>query len=246
MNPDALQRYARQILLKEVGGPGQNALMSAKVLIVGAGGLGGPAGLYLAAGGVGTLGLVDDDNVALSNLHRQIQFGTAQLGQPKTGSMIETLHGINPDVRAQCHPQRLDSGNANAILDDYDIVLDGTDNFKTRFAINQACLQTGKQLISGALGRFDGQLAVFKNDGKQPCYRCLVPEIPPEAETCAAVGVLGPLAGIIGAMMALEAMKIITGAGTPLYGKLFLYDGLSGKTRRIKILRDSGCKACAS
>ncbi|PHR92949.1 MAG: molybdopterin biosynthesis protein MoeB [Robiginitomaculum sp.] len=244
MSPEEVQRYGRQILLKEVGGPGQAALKSARVLIVGAGGLGGPASLYLAAAGVGTIGIVDDDVVELSNLHRQIQFQTGHIGQSKTACMEATLSALNPHVQIKTHEMRLTDDNARELISAYDLVLDGTDDFPTRFAVNVACLATHTSLVSGALGRFDGQLAVFKNDGDSACYRCFVPVIPDDIETCAAVGVLGALAGIIGSMMAMEALKILTGAGKPLYGKLFLYDGLSADARTIRLPKDPNCPAC--
>ena len=244
MDRAELERYARQIMLKEVGGIGQAALNSAKVLIVGAGGLGGPAGLYLAAAGTGVIGLVDDDTVELSNLHRQIQFKTSDLSTTKTSAMGENLSELNPHIEINKHTLKIDADNADDIIRNYDLVLDGTDDFATRFAVNAACLKTKTPLISGALGRFDGQLAVFKNDGIGPCYQCFVPEIPPDAETCAAVGVLGALAGIIGSMMAMEAIKLMTGAGEPLIGKLFLYDGLSGDARTLKLPKDPSCPAC--
>ena len=240
-----LERYARQILLKEVGGPGQAAIGKAKVLIVGVGGLGGPASLYLAAAGIGHIGLIDDDVVELSNLHRQIQFDTSDIGMPKVDALADQLMALNPHINIGRHNIRLDADNANALIASYDLILDGTDSFDTRFAVNAACLATHTALISGALGRFDGQLAVFKNDGAEPCYQCFVPEAPPGAQTCAAVGVLGALAGIIGSMMAMEALKIVTGAGTPLFGKLFIYDGLSGETRKISLAKDPSCPACS-
>jgi molybdopterin/thiamine biosynthesis adenylyltransferase len=240
-----LERYARQILLKEVGGPGQVAIGKAKILIIGAGGLGGPASLYLAAAGVGNIGLIDDDVVELSNLHRQIQFQTNDLKKPKVDALANQLSALNPHISIDCHNIRLDSHNAAKLIADYDLVLDGTDSFETRFAVNAACIATKTPLISGALGRFDGQLAVFENEGTDPCYQCFVPEAPPGAETCATVGVLGALAGIIGSMMAMEALKLVTGAGTPLSGKLFIYDGLSGETRKISLVKDPSCPACS-
>jgi len=245
VGPAELERYARQIVLKEIGGAGQQALGRARVLIVGAGGLGGPAGLYLAGAGVGHIGIIDDDDVDLSNLHRQIQFGTDDVGTRKTRAMAKTLSALNPHIRIQEHDHKLDTNNAQGIMSGYDVVLDGTDNFKARFAVNAACLGAQIPLVSGALGRFDGQLAVFKMDAKSACYRCFVPREPPDAETCANLGVVGALAGIIGSMMAMEAVKIITGAGVPLYGKLCLYGGLNGEVRTIKLPKDPACPACA-
>lgn len=244
MSPEEIERYRRQILLKEVGGAGQAMLKSARVLIIGAGGLGGPAGLYLAAAGVGTLGLVDDDKVEISNLHRQIQFQTASLGQGKVAAMAEALATNNPHTNIVQHAVRLNTENANTITNEYDIVLDGTDDFAARFEINAACIRAHIPLISGALGRFDGQVIAFKNDGQGACYRCFVPQIPENIDTCAAVGVLGALAGIIGSMMAMEALKIITGAGVPLYDKLFLYDGLAAEARTVYLPKDPSCPAC--
>ncbi len=244
MQRDALERYARQIVLKEIGGAGQQALDKARVLIVGAGGLGGPAGLYLAAAGIGHIGIIDEDVVALSNLHRQIQFRTDDVDRLKTIAMANRLEAINPHIHIHEYRHKLDANNARDIIEDFDIVLDGTDNFETRFLVNQVCLETKTPLVSGALGRFEGQLCVFKMDGQSACYRCFVPHKPPNAETCAAVGVVGALAGIIGAMMAMETIKIITSAGKPLYGKLFLYDGLNAQSRTITLPKDPNCPAC--
>lgn len=245
MTPEEVQRYSRQILLKEIGGVGQAALKSARVLIVGAGGLGGPSGLYLAAAGVGKIGIIDDDYVELSNLHRQIQFQTTDVNASKVESIGRTLRQLNPHIITGQHFERLTDENAKTILKDYDVVLDGCDNFQTRFAVNKACLALSIPLISGALGRFDGQLAAFRNDGKSACYRCFVPQEPENIENCAAVGVLGAMAGMIGSMMALEAMKVITGAGEPLFGKLFLYDGLTAQARTINLPRDPSCPECS-
>ncbi len=248
MDAHQLERYARQIVLKEVGGAGQQALGAARVLLVGAGGLGGPAGLYLAAAGVGHIGIIDGDVVDVSNLHRQIQFKTDDVGGRKTTAMAQTLRAINPHIQVREYTSKLDENNARQMIGGHDLVLDGTDNFPTRFAVNAACLATQTPLVSGALGRFDGQLAVFEmarpKGGAGACYRCFVPHEPPDAQTCAAVGVMGALAGIIGAMMAMEAIKIITGAGVPLYGKLCLYDGLHGETRTITLPKDPNCPAC--
>ena len=244
MQRDALERYARQIVLKEIGGAGQQALAQARVLIVGAGGLGGPAGLYLAAAGVGHIGIIDEDVVTLSNLHRQIQFRTEDVDHLKTTAMAKTLEAINPHVNIHEYRHKLDEDNVYEIFEDFDIVLDGTDNFETRFLVNAVCSSTRTPLVSGALGRFEGQLSAFKMDHKSACYRCFVPHKPPQAETCAAVGVVGALAGIIGSMMAMETIKIITGAGRPLYGKLFLYDGLNGEARTITLPKDPNCPQC--
>ena len=190
---DEIERYARHLVLREIGGPGQQKLKAAKVLVVGVGGLGSPAALYLAAAGVGTLGLVDVDRVSLSNLQRQILFETGDQGALKTEAAKMHLTGLNPHVAVVSHPLALTGQNACDLVRDYDLVLDGVDDFAVRFAINQACLDEGKTLVSGAIGRWTGQVAVFRG---RPCYRCLVPDIPPEAETCSAVGVVGALAEI--------------------------------------------------
>jgi molybdopterin/thiamine biosynthesis adenylyltransferase len=239
---DEVERYARHLVLAEVGGPGQQKLARARVLIVGAGGVGGPAALYLAAAGVGTIGLVDADTVSLSNLQRQIQFATADIGRPKVEAAAERLTEVNPHVGVQLHPGMLTAETAAGLIAGYDIVLDGTDDFPTRFAVNAACVAAGVPLVSGALGRWDGQVGVFEG---RPCYQCLVPETPPDAETCARVGVVGALAGVIGAMAALEAVKRIIGAGEPLTGRLLLYDGLTATARTVRIAADPHCPVCS-
>ena len=239
-----IERYARQIILKELGGQGQQALKNAKVLIVGAGGLGGPASLYLAASGVGHLGLVDFDMVDISNLHRQIQFDTQDIGALKTEALAARIQALNPHIECVVHTQTLTPENAGPRVADYDLVLDGTDDFATRFAVNRACLAHKKPLISGALGRFDGQLGVFCASDDDPCYQCFVPEPPEGIESCAAVGIVGAMAGIIGAMMALEAVKLITHAGPVLAGKLLVFDGLGMQSRVIGLSKDPLCPAC--
>lgn len=245
MNPDSIERYARHLVLKEIGGPGQQALLAAKVCIVGAGGLGGPAGLYLAAAGVGHITLIDNDEVDLTNLQRQVQFIHTHVGKPKATIMADTLRDLNPDITVKPRQTFLDADNANALLQAHDVVLDGTDSFETRFRVNEACLRLNIPLISGALGRFDGQVSVFKNDGSGPCYRCLVPEAPPDAETCARVGVVGALVGVIGSMMALETLKLITGAGEPLSGKVWIFDGLKAESRTVTLPKDPDCRVCS-
>lgn len=238
---DEVERYGRHLVLREIGGPGQQRLKAAKVLVVGAGGLGGPCALYLAAAGVGTLGLVDADTVSLSNLQRQILFATADLGQSKTDAGAAHLKALNPDITVVSHPVALAQDNAQAMVGAYDLVVDGTDDFAVRFLINEACLAGGRTLVSGAIGRWTGQVAVFTG---QPCYRCLVPDIPPGVETCAAVGVVGALAGIIGSMMALETVKQITGAGEALVSRLLIYDGLCAEARTVRLVADPDCPAC--
>ncbi len=246
MNEAEIQRYARHLVLKEIGGPGQAALKAAKVLIIGAGGLGAPAALYLAAAGVGILGIMDDDTVSLSNLQRQILFGDKDIGQPKTEASATLLARINPHVNTVLHTSWFGDNTSNC-LRDYDLVLDGTDNFDSRFAINAACHSLAKPLVSGAAIRFDGQIACFNSHGgNTPCYQCLVPSLPDEAQTCENAGVVGALTGIIGAMMAMEAIKIITNSGTPLFGRLMIYDGLAGRCRTLKLPRDPACKICGN
>ncbi|MDP8916509.1 MAG: molybdopterin-synthase adenylyltransferase MoeB [Pseudomonadota bacterium] len=238
-----VERYSRQLVLREWGGPGQQKLKRARVLVVGAGGLGGPAALHLAAAGAGAIGLVDFDRVALSNLHRQVLFDTTQLGAAKTSAAGQRLAVVNPHAAVEKHPIRIDRGNARGVVADYDLVLDGTDDFASRYAVNAACLAEGKPLVSGAVARWSGQVGVFAG---RPCWRCLVPQAPPDAETCAAVGVAGPLAGVIGAAMAMEAVKLITGAGEPLLGRLLIYDGLAGEARTATVAADPSCIDCGA
>jgi molybdopterin/thiamine biosynthesis adenylyltransferase len=238
---DEVERYARHLVLREVGGQGQQALKAARVLIVGAGGLGAPAALYLAAAGVGRIGLADADEVSLSNLQRQVLYATADVGRPKTQAAAEHLAALNPHVEVVAHPVMLNETNARALVAGYDLVLDGTDSFEARFAVNAACVAEHMPLVSGAIGRWTGQVGVFCGE---PCYRCLVPEVPPDAETCVAVGVVGALAGVVGSMMALEALKLITGAGQALTGRLLVYDGLAGETRTVRIGADPDCPVC--
>jgi molybdopterin/thiamine biosynthesis adenylyltransferase len=238
---EEVERYARHLVLREVGGPGQQKLKTASVLIVGAGGLGSPAALYLAAAGVGTVMLVDPDVVDRSNLQRQVIYTEADIGQPKAEAACDRLAALNPHVFVAGYQGYFDAGTADELVQGVDIVLDGTDDFATRFEVNAACVRHGKPLVSGAIGRWTGQVGVFAG---QPCYRCLVPDIPPDAETCVAVGVVGALAGVIGSMMALEAIKLIAGAGEPLSGRLLIYDGLAGETRTVKIGADPECPVC--
>jgi molybdopterin/thiamine biosynthesis adenylyltransferase len=238
---EEVERYARHLVLREVGGPGQQKLKAARVLIVGAGGLGAPASLYLAAAGVGTLVLVDPDHVDRSNLQRQVIYAEDDLGRLKVDAAIDALKALNPNVDVDGHAIAVDAANAHELVTGFDLVLDGTDDFATRFAVNDACVAAGVPLVSGAIGRWTGQVGVF---GSKPCYRCLVPDVPPDAETCSAVGVIGALAGVIGSMMALEAIKVITGAGEPLAGRLLIYDALGAQTRTVKIGPDPECPVC--
>jgi molybdopterin/thiamine biosynthesis adenylyltransferase len=239
---EEVERYARHLVLREIGGPGQQKLKAARVLLVGVGGLGAPAGLYLAAAGVGRLGLLDPDEVSLSNLQRQVLYGMDDLGRGKALSAGLRLSQLNPEIELEPLAQRLTPSNARALVRPYDIVVDGTDDFETRFAVNVACVAEGKPLVSGAIGRWSGQVGVFPG---RPCYQCLVPDIPPDAETCSVVGVVGALAGVIGAMMALEAIKLIAGAGDPLTGRLLIYDALDGETRTVRVGADPACPVCA-
>ncbi|MFW2343080.1 HesA/MoeB/ThiF family protein [Brevundimonas sp.] len=238
---DEIERYARHLVLADVGGPGQQRLKASRVLVVGMGGVGGPAALYLAAAGVGTLGLVDDDTVSLSNLQRQIQFETADTGQSKVEVSARHLTALNPHVQVRTFAERLSFETASQRVAGWDLVIDGTDDFGTRMAVNAACVRAGVPLVSGALGAWSGQVAVFEG---RPCYRCLVPDIPPDAETCARVGVVGALAGLIGSLTALEAIKRLAGAGDPLTGRLWIHDALTGRTRTVRIAADPACPVC--
>ena len=239
-------RYSRHILLPEVGEAGQIKLLEAKVAIIGAGGLGSPAALYLAAAGVGTIGIVDHDAVDLSNLHRQILHKTEDIGRPKTESAADTLHGINPDVEVIGHHVLLDSSNALDVLRDYDVVINGSDNFPTRYLVNDACVMLGKPLVDASIFRFEGQTTVFDPQRGGPCYRCLFPTPPPPGEvpSCAEAGVLGVLPGIMGSLQAMEAIKLILGIGDPLIGRLLLYDALTGEFRELSIHRRPDCPVC--
>jgi molybdopterin/thiamine biosynthesis adenylyltransferase len=238
---EEVERYARHLVLREVGGPGQQALKSARIALVGAGGLGAPASLYLAAAGVGHLRIIDPDVVDRTNLQRQVIYAELDLGEAKVTASARHLSALNPNITIDQVQARLDETNAADLLEDFDLVLDGTDDFATRFAVNSACVRHGIPLVSGAIGRWTGQVGVF---GTRPCYRCLVPEIPPDAETCAAVGVMGALAGVIGSMMALEAIKLITGAGQALTSRLLIYDALSAEVRTVRLGADPDCPVC--
>ena len=242
---DQVQRYSRHIILPEVGVEGQEKLLSSRVLIAGMGGLGSPAALYLAAAGIGTFGLVDFDVVELSNLQRQVIHTTEDLGKPKVKSAEETIKAINPDATVHQYRQRIASETIADIITDYDLVLDGTDNFPTRFLLNDACLLTGKILVYGAVLRFDGQVSVFApNQG--PCYRCFIPEMPPPGAvpSCQQGGILGVLPGVIGILQATEAIKLLIGVGEPLIGRLLLFDALSMEINEVKLRRDPNCPAC--
>ncbi len=245
---DQIKRYARHILLREVGGEGQSRLLESRVLVVGAGGLGSPLILYLAAAGVGTIGVIDDDVVDLSNLQRQVLHATSRVGMPKVESAARTVEDINPDVRLVPHLERLNAENALKLMGNYDLVADGSDNFATRFLINDACYFARKPLVSGAILRFDGQVATFKGyeEGNAPCYRCLYREPPPPGQipSCAEAGVLGALCGVIGSIQATEILKELLEIGDGLAGSLLIYDGLGSVFRKIKVPRDPGCPLC--
>jgi len=239
------KRYSRHLLVPEVGEQGQFKLLDSRVLLIGAGGLGSPAAYYLAAAGVGTIGIIDDDVVEESNLQRQIIHNTKRIGQYKAESARETIEALNPDVKVITHIERLDETNVARIIADYDVILDGTDNFPTRYLLNDAALIANKPVVHGSVFRFEGQLTVFKpNEG--PCYRCLYPEPPPPelAPGCAEAGVLGVLPGIIGLLQATETIKLLLDIGDPLVGRLMIYDGLAGEFSELRLFRDPQCPAC--
>ncbi len=245
LEPEETRRYARHLVLPEVGPDGQRKLKAARVLLVGAGGLGSPLGLYLAAAGVGTLGLVDPDTVDVSNLHRQVLYGEKDLGRSKVGAAADRLRDLNPHITVEIHREPLTSENALAILEPYDVVVDGTDNFPTRYLVNDACVLLGKPNVYGSIFRFEGQVSVF--DARNgPCYRCLFREPPPPGlvPTCAEGGVLGALPGVVGSLQALETIKLITGAGEPLVGRLLLFDGLRMRWRELVLRRNPDCPVC--
>ncbi|QNT69578.1 HesA/MoeB/ThiF family protein [Defluviicoccus vanus] len=247
-----VRRYARHILLDEIGGEGQARLLASRVLVVGAGGLGSPLLLYLAAAGVGTIGIIDDDAVDLSNLQRQIAHATEAVGRAKVESAQESIARINPEVQVIPYAARLTAANALALIGDYDVIADGSDNFSTRFLVNDACYFARRPLVSGAILRFDGQVATFRSHPRAagaergPCYRCLFREAPPPGEvpSCAEAGVLGAFCGVIGSLQATEVIKELLGIGESLAGYLLICDGLRGIFRRIRVRPDSGCPLC--
>ena len=247
---EQIERYARHIVLKEVGGVGQQRLLRAKVLVIGAGGLGCPIALYLAAAGVGTIGIVDDDVVSLSNLQRQIAHATARIGTSKTESAAATLAAINPDVCVVEHRTRINAENAAKLIAAYDLVADGSDNFATRFLVNDSCYFARKPLVTAAIAQFDGQLATFKayQEGDHPCYRCVFRDAPQGDfdEGCARDGVLGALAGVMGSLQAVEVLKELLGIGESLSGSLTIYDGLGGRFHRMAVRRDPECPLCGA
>ncbi|MCA3562180.1 MAG: molybdopterin-synthase adenylyltransferase MoeB [Aestuariivirga sp.] len=243
LSPDEIERYARHLVLQEVGGPGQNRLRNAKVLVVGAGGLGAPLLYYLAAAGIGTIGIIDHDTVSLSNLQRQIIHTTARVGIPKTSSARESLQGLNPHVHVVEHAYRIGAENALQIISSYDLVADGCDNFPTRYLVSDACYFAKKTLVTGAVGQFDGQLSTFKpyktspEGTPWPTYRCLMGELPPRGlfPACEEAGILGALPGILGSMLAMEVIKEILGIGESLAGRLLMYDALAARFYETKL-----------
>ena len=248
-----VERYARHIVLPEVGGVGQAKIMNAKVLVIGAGGLGSPVILYLAAAGIGTIGIIDDDEVDLSNLQRQIIHTTAQIGTSKAESAYRTAKDINPNVTIRLHKERFTARNAIELAEYYDVVADGSDNFDTRFLVNDACYLSKTTLVSAAIMRFDGQVSTYKaymdaGQGKHPCYRCLFPEPPPSdtVSSCAQSGVLGALCGVVGSLQAIEILREIVEFGKTLSGALLILDGLTNEFRKIRLKPDPNCALCST
>ena len=241
-----LERYARHIVLREVGGPGQKQMKAARVLVIGAGGLGAPTLQYLAAAGVGTIGVIDDDVVENANLQRQVIHRDADIGVPKVFSAQQAMEAQNPNAVVRPYHRRLTDDIAADLFSDYDLILDGTDNFEARYLANRTAVALGKPLISGALSQWEGQLSVFDPATDGPCYQCIFPEAPAPglAPSCAEAGVIGPLPGVVGAMMAVEAVKVITGAGQALRGEMLIYDGLYGESRKITLSRRADCPVC--
>ncbi len=247
LSPDEYIRYGRHLILPEIGLEGQRRIRRGRVLLVGAGGLGSPAALYLAAAGVGTLGLVDFDTVDTSNLQRQVLHGTGDVGRPKLDSARDRIADLNPGVHVEAFPVRLTAANAREIASGFDLILDGTDNFATRYLVNDLCVLQGIPNVYGSIFRFDGQASVFAADGG-PCYRCLYRQPPPAGlvPACAEGGVLGVLPGLVGTIQATEAIKLLTGAGTPLVGRLLLVDALHWRLRIVGVRRDPDCPACGT
>ena len=243
---EQIERYSRHIILPEVGGSGQQKMLEARVLLLGAGGLGSPAAYYLAAAGIGNLGIVDFDRVDLSNLQRQIIHSTERIGMLKTESAKKTIKALNPDVNVTLYNERLDSSNIMNLIEGYDYIVDGSDNFPTRYLVNDACVMKNKTLIHGSIYRFEGQVTVFK-PGDGPCYRCLYPEPPPPGmvPNCQEGGVLGVLAGVIGNLQVVEVLKLVLGIGKTLVGKLLIYDALNTEFRNLRLRKDTNCPICS-
>ncbi len=246
LSDEALERYARHIFLREIGGPGQKRLLSARAAVVGAGGLGSPAILYLAAAGLGRITVIDDDTVSLSNLQRQILHRTADIGRPKVESAAEHVAALNPGVTVHPLAERLEEGNAEALLAGHDLVLDGCDSLETRRIVNRAAFELGIPVVSGAISQWEGQVTVFDPASGTPCYACVFPEDPAAglAPSCAEAGVMGALPGVVGAMMALEAIKLVTEAGHVLRGEMLVFDGLWGESRKLRLKPRPGCPVC--
>lgn len=249
LNPAQSQRYSRHLRIPEIGVAGQQKLLDSRVLLIGAGGLGSPAGLYLAAAGIGTIGIIDDDVVDASNLQRQVLHRTHDIGSPKVDSARRTMEALNPDVEVVTHRLRLNEGNVEEIFSNYDLIVDGSDSFETRFIVNDACVKLGIPQVHGSIFRFDGQITTFDpRQADSPCYRCLFPTPPPPelAPNCAVAGVLGVLPGVVGTIQATEAIKVLLGIGEPLVGRLLMYDALSMNFRTLKVRRDAECPTCGA
>jgi molybdopterin/thiamine biosynthesis adenylyltransferase len=244
-NDDEIKRYSRHIILKEIGGAGQKKLRDARVLVVGAGGLGSPAAYYLAAAGVGTIGILDSDVVDVSNLQRQILHRTADIERYKVDSAAEKMQALNPNVRVEKHRVRLNSGNAESTIEQYDVIIDGVDNFPSRYLLNDVCFFRKKPLVEAGVLQFLGQIMTIL-PGEGPCYRCLFPEPPPDGAvpSCQEAGILGAVAGILGTLEATEAIKLIAGIGAPLKGRLLVYEALAGTFRTIQVKRNPKCPLC--
>lgn len=243
LTPHELDRYARQMVLRDIGGAGQARLRGARVLVVGAGGLGSPLCLYLAGAGVGQITVADDDRVSLSNLHRQVIFRDADTGRPKAQAAAQAMAALNGHIRVTALDRRITAEDSALILN-HDLVIDGSDSFASRSAVNRACVAAGVPLLAGAISQWDGQVTLYHPASGAPCLACLFPEAPARAMPCAQAGVAGPLPGIIGSLMALEAIKHLTGAGTGLHGRMVLFDGLYGETRSITVARRPDCPVC--
>ena len=250
LNDEQFHRYARHLILDEVGEEGQQKLLESKVLVVGAGGLGAPLLMYLAAAGVGTLGIVDDDEVDLTNLQRQVVHATSAVGRKKTESARDTLSSLNPGINVVTHDVRLTGENAEEILAGYDLIADGSDNFETRYLLNDACYRAGIPLVAGAMLRFEGQLFTFRRNDEAPtaCYRCIFPEAPPAdlVPRCEEAGILGALAGVMGSLQTTEVLKELLGLGESLAGRMLIYDALNTGFHTINVPRNPGCEVCGS
>ena len=246
LTEEQFHRYARNMILDEIGEEGQEKLLDARVLVVGAGGLGAPLILYLASAGIGTIGIVDDDTVDMTNLQRQVVHVTARVGQPKVASAAATVAALNPDVRVVPYETRLTAANAAEVIGAFDLVADGSDNFATRYLLNDACYLLDRPLVTAALLRFEGQMFTFRRDAATPCYRCVFPEAPREdlVPRCEQAGILGALCGVMGSLQSAEILKELLGIGDSLAGNMLLYDALGPTFRKIKLMRDPRCRLC--